>query len=217
MDTGGSKDLRRDPGPVRWTVPAIVAAAGQSTRMGTSKPLLLAGGETFLSRVVTALREGGAEPVLVVLRRLDGPEADEVRSSGGVPLRNPDPSPGPISSLRTGLAHLPSGALGTLFTPVDHPLFQPETVATLVGAFLDSLPPLASPTCSGKAGHPVVFSRAIFPELMEEDLPQGPRTVVQRHRDRRLLVPVEDPGILADIDTPEDYRRHFPLEAFPQE
>jgi molybdenum cofactor cytidylyltransferase len=66
------------------------------------------------------------------------------------------------------------------------------------------------PTFEGVRGHPVLFARALFPELLEEALPEGARTVLRRYLGSRLLLPVDDPGILADIDTPEDYRRRFP-------
>ena len=57
----------------------------------------------------------------------------------------------------------------------------------------------------------MIFSRNLFPELLEEDLPEGARSVIQRYLESRLEIPVEDPGILADIDTPVDYRRHFSM------
>jgi molybdenum cofactor cytidylyltransferase len=66
------------------------------------------------------------------------------------------------------------------------------------------------PAFEGWRGHPVLFGRALFPELLEKDLPEGARTVVRRYLDDRLQIPVADPGILADIDTPEEYRKHFP-------
>lgn len=195
---------------MRLTLPAVVAAAGLSSRMGASKPLLDADGMSFLGRVMEALKGGGAHPVLVVVRDLDGREATEARSLGGVPVMNPDPSPGPISSLQAGIRALPETAPGTLFTPVDHPLFLSSTVLRLVEAFLESSPPLAAPAHGGRPGHPVIFSRVLFPDLLRKDLPQGARSVVHRYLESRLLIAVNDPGVLADIDTPEDYRQHFP-------
>ena len=190
--------------------PAVVAAAGLSSRMGSSKALLHVAGMSFLSRIVQTLQGGGGDPVLVVVRDLQGPEAREARSLGAAAILNPEPSPGPISSLQAGLRALPKQAPGTLFTPVDHPLFRASTVESLVAAFREHLPPRAAPSHGGRPGHPVIFNRTLFPELLQEGLPEGARTVVRRYLDQRLLVPVDDPGILTDIDTPEDYRRHVP-------
>lgn len=192
-----------------YPLPAIVAAAGLSSRMGSSKTLLDAGGRSFLARILTSLRDGGAQPIVVVVRDPDGGIAREARSEGGIVIPNPDPTPGPISSLQAGLAQMPPEAPGTFFCPADHPLFLPDTVRALRVAFARRPAPIIAPTYKGRRGHPVVFHRDLFPELLEDGLPEGARTVVRRYVARRIEVPVEDPGILVDIDTPADYRRYF--------
>ena len=190
--------------------PAVIPAAGRSHRMGRAKALLDAGGKTFLGQILSSLREGGAGPLLVIVRDLDDPVAREAREQGGEAILNPDPSTGPVSSLQAGIRALPDAAAAVLFAPVDHPLFSPETVRALILGFVESRAPLVVPAFHGWRGHPVLFGRELFPELLEKDLPEGARTVVRRYLDARLQLPVEDPGILADLDTPEDYRKHFP-------
>lgn len=194
------------------TLPAIVAASGLSTRMGTSKALMDAGGHSFLARIIGALRDGGADPIIVVVREAEGPEAEEAKAHSGTLILNPDPGPGPISSLQAGIRALSEEPPGTLFCPSDHPLFSPETVQALIRAFLADKAPLVAPSFQEKRGHPVIFGRELFPELLQKELPEGARTVVGRYLERRLVVPVPDPGILVDIDTPLDYRRHFPVK-----
>ncbi len=195
---------------MRPPLPAIVAASGLSSRMGTRKALLDAGGKTFLSRTVLSLKEGGASPVLVVVRDPSAAEGMEALASGGVVIRNPDPSPGSISSLQAGIRALPHEAPGVLFCPVDHPLFLATTVEALCAEFAAEPSSIIAPTYGGRRGHPVVFSRSLFRELLEDDLPQGARSVIHRYLETRVEVPVDDPGILTDIDTPADYLRHFP-------
>ncbi len=190
--------------------PAVVPAAGRSHRMGTPKALLDAGGTSFLKRILGSLREGGADPLIVVTRGLEDGVAKEARELGGQVVLNPDPSSGPVSSLQAGIRHLSEDAPAVLFAPVDHPLFSPATVQALIRAFVDTGAPLVVPAYEGWRGHPVLFGRALFPELLEENLPEGARTVVRRYLSERLQLPVEDPGILADIDTPEEYRKYFP-------
>lgn len=191
------------------SIPAIVAASGLSIRMGTSKALLDAGGKGFLARILSSFREGGAEPVLVVVRDPRGEVAETARAEGGWVVGNPDPTTGPISSLQAGILTLPESAAAVFFSPVDHPLFLPTTVRTLADTFNEKKPPILAPTYQGHRGHPVIFHRALFPELLEKELPLGARSVIQRYRTRRLEVAVGDPGILVDIDTPADHRRHF--------
>jgi molybdenum cofactor cytidylyltransferase len=178
-------------------------------RMGQPKALLDAGGNTFLSRILTSLQEGGAGPLIVVVRSLEGPVAVEARAGGGEVVLNPNPSSGPVSSLQAGIRALPETAEAVLFAPADHPLFSPGTVDELCRAFLETRAPLVVPAYEGWRGHPVLFSRELFPELLEEDLPEGARTVVRRYLDARVQLSVNDPGILADIDTPEEYQEHF--------
>ena len=192
------------------TLPSIVAASGLSTRMGTSKALLEVEGRTFLARILDALRAGGGDPILVVVRDPDGPEASEIRLRGGRPILNPDPSPGPISSLQAGLLALPEGTEGVLFSPVDHPFFSPDTVRRLIKTFHATGAPLVAPSFKGRRGHPVLFGNEVFSELLGPDLLEGARTVVGRYLDRRRVVEVGDPGILADINTPEDLKNHLP-------
>lgn len=190
--------------------PAVIPAAGRSHRMGLPKALLDAGGKTFLARILSSLKEGGAHPLIVVVRNEEDPVAEEGRSHGGQVILNPDPSPGPVSSLQAGLSSLPTDAAAVLFSPVDHPLFSPGTVRALISAHVETRAPLVVPAFEGWRGHPVLFSRALFPELLEADLPEGARTVVRRYLGERLQLSVDDSGILADIDTPEEYRKHFP-------
>jgi CTP:molybdopterin cytidylyltransferase MocA len=193
----------------RARVAGIVPAAGSSTRMGTTKALMDAGGRSFVSAVVGSLIAGGCEPVVVVVGPDGGDTARRARSAGAEVLVNPDPGEGPITSLRLALAALGGGVEGAALLPVDHPLVRPETVAELLAAFGDGAPRLVLPTHDGTRGHPAILGRALFPRLLDPTLRGGARTVVHEELERALLVAVEDPGVLADIDTPETYRARF--------
>jgi molybdenum cofactor cytidylyltransferase len=178
--------------------------------MGSPKALLLVQGRTFLARILAALGEGGAIPLLVAVRDPAGEVADEARREGAQVVVNLQPAPGPISSLQAGIRALPADVPGVFFCPVDHPLFLAETVKTLRQAFASTRAPIVGPVFNGRRGHPVIFHQSLFPELLEDPLPDGARSVTRRYLHSRMDVPVADPGILADIDTPSDYRRHFP-------
>lgn len=202
-------DASRGPGEPLDVV-GIVPAAGRSSRMGSPKPLLDAGGPSFLQRVVGALAGGGCRPVVVVVRDLDGPVAAMARSAGATAVRNPDPSDGPISSLRTALRSLDDPVAGCAFCPVDHPRISSETVAALLEAFRAGDDPIVVPRHGDRRGHPVVFRHTLFDELLDDDLEEGARTVLRRHQARVREVTVDDEGVLVDIDTRAEYRRHYP-------
>jgi CTP:molybdopterin cytidylyltransferase MocA len=177
--------------------------------MGQDKALMEANGQTFLGRILSSLRDGGVAHLLVVVRHEENLIAREARSHGAEVVVNADPHRGPVSSLQAGIRTLSPETPGVLFAPVDHPLFSPETVRALCAAFFETGAPLVVPSFEGWRGHPVLFGSALFPELLEEDLPEGARTVVRRYLKERIQLDVRDPGILADIDTPDEYRRHF--------
>lgn len=191
-------------------VAAIIPASGRSSRMGTAKALLDADGKSFLERVAGSLVGGGCAPVFVVVEDLRSPVAATARTAGCIPLENPDPSEGPISSLRVALHALPPDAEGFAVCPVDHPLVEAVTVRALLDAFGVHRSPVTVPVHEGHRGHPTVFRRDLARELLEPELPEGARTVVHRHGSAIREVPVDDEGITVDIDTLAEYRRHFP-------
>jgi molybdenum cofactor cytidylyltransferase len=189
-------------------LPALILAAGASSRMGRTKALLpLPDGRTFLGRLEATLRAAGVEDIVAVIGH-DGERIHAASIASGLRLRfawNPAPARGQLSSLLAGLEVLPDGPV--LVTPVDLPLVMPATVRSVIGAWQATGAPIVRPERGGRHGHPVVFSRRILAELREADLAAGARPVIQAHRDEIVDVPVDDDGAFEDIDTPEDYAR----------
>ena len=194
-------------------VAGVIPCAGESSRMGTSKALLDAGGRSFLAATVGSLVAGGCEPVVVVLAPGQIHEERKAKDAGAQPLMNPEPGEGPITSLRVALAALQGSVEAVAFLPVDHPLVRPETVGRLREALLGGDAPLVLPTYRGKRGHPALFRHPLFEELKDPALEGGARTVVHAHLDGALVVEVDDPGVITDIDTPEAYRAAFSRRA----
>ena len=185
--------------------------------MGKDKGLLEIDGESFLRRTVRALREGGCEPVLVIVAEGEDALAEEASEAGAVVLLNPDPGDGPITSLRIALAALDGSVPGVAYLPVDHPMVRPETVASLLNAARSSGAPLTIPTHGSKRGHPAVFAKALFVELLDRQLEGGAKTVVHRHLPEAELVPVDDEGVVIDIDTPARYESVLAGDHAPSE
>ena len=190
----------------------VIPCSGNSRRMGTSKAMLDAGGRTFVERLIHTHRAGGCTQVLVVLPALDGPEAAAATDAGARVVKNPSPEEGPIGSLRASLEVLDDSVQGISFCPVDHPLILEDTIRRLVETLRQSQAPLVVPTFEGKRGHPVFFGRALFKELLNDQLPEGGRTVVHRHLDEAVSVPVDDRGTIIDIDDMIQYELHCPDE-----
>jgi molybdenum cofactor cytidylyltransferase len=198
-------------------IPGVILAAGRSTRMGRSKALLPIPVEgprprTFVAHLAEAMLAGGAADALVVGRPEDQALRDEVdRLAGRVRfIANPRADTGQLSSVLAGLnAADHPGTRAILVSPVDLPLIRSETIAALLTAFSVSSPPIARATHGGRHGHPVIFGRAVFDALRRADVTVGAKAVLRAHA--VLDVDVDDPGVLHDIDTPEDYTRVFML------
>lgn len=189
----------------RQSFAGVVPASGASHRMGRQKALLEWEGETFVRRVVRSLSEGGCSPVFVVTTPEQVDVAEEARRAGADLLVNPDPGEGPITSLRIALAAIDDSVDGIVYLPVDHPLVHPDSVAKLLSVARSSGAKLTLPMHGAKRGHPAIFRRALFGELLDPDLEGGARTVVHRHLESAQLLDLADAGVIADIDTPEAY------------
>ena len=174
--------------------------------MGRDKALLRLGRLTFLEHLVGVLH-GEVAPLVVVL----GHHGDEIEReiSSHQPLhilRNPDYRLGQLSSLQVALRFLEGKkAEAALVCLVDHPAITQQVVRRLLERFYETAAPILIPTHQGRRGHPVLFSRSMFPELFGAPLQEGARFVVRRHEKEVEFVEMDDEGILLDIDRPEDY------------
>ncbi len=190
---------------------ALVPAAGAARRMGRPKLLLPWQGTTLLDHLVQSLRQGGADRLVLVVRPDDGALADWAAAAGVDSTVNPDPARGMLSSVWSGLSSLGAAAVAQvaealLVCPADHPAIRAETVAALL-AQLRAGALLAVPTHGGQRGHPLAIAPALVTEILELDPAVGLRQLMQRHPELLVELAVDDPGVVLDIDTPEDYDR----------
>ena len=194
---------------------AVVPAAGASRRMGRPKPLLAWGEGSVVGSVVAALREGGCREVALVVAPGDGGMVRWGEAAGLAVAENPEPERGMLSSVLAGLerlggaAALADGGVPLLVTPADLPNLAASTVRRVLAALADGAA-LAVPLHAGRRGHPLGISPALLPELPALDPGVGLRQLLDRHADLVREIPVDDPGAVEDVDTPEDYRRLRP-------
>jgi len=191
---------------------AIVLAAGTSRRMGRPKALLRTDGISQIERTIRALREGGCDCVTVVVRRPDGAEPRAVRDTAERAAdRVVEVGDGEqIDSLRAALQALSPGVRAVVVAPVDVPGLRGSTVAALVARHRSTGAPIVVPVAGGTRGHPVLFARSVFPELLSDSLAGGARTVVRAHEAELAEVDVGDPSLIADADTPAEWERLAP-------
>ena len=190
-------------------VNAIILAAGESKRMGKLKPLLKFKDKTFLDQIISALKLSDVDMITVVL----GAEAETVKKSvdlsGTKVLVNEAYERGQLSSLIIAIENAPEETEAVLLCLVDNPFITKEVVNKIISTFKETNSPIIVPVFNKKRGHPTLFSKSLFDELLDAPEAQGARYVLYSNEKRVLELETSESGILIGIDTPEDYKLRF--------
>ncbi|HEX9676369.1 MAG TPA: nucleotidyltransferase family protein [Anaerolineales bacterium] len=194
-------------------IAAVLLAAGESRRMGRPKLTLPWGtGGSVISQVVARFRKAGAEPLLVVT----GGDREEIeralQGAGAQCLFNPNYRQGKmLSSIKVGLGRLLDGdAEAALVAPADLPSLTVETLRSLLDHRRRSGEDLIVPSYEMRRGHPVLIGRPQWQDVLELKEGETLRNFLRRKADQIDYVVVDDPGVIQDLDTPEDYEQGAP-------
>jgi molybdenum cofactor cytidylyltransferase len=186
---------------------ALILSAGASSRFGgRPKALLSISGEPAISRLVRVSREEGFEPRVVV-----GMHSAEVRQAIPPPVvdivENPEWESGRTGSIQHGLEGISEAAM-VLIWPVDHPFVQAMTLRRLcTAAEHDPMGIWFIPTYGDQGGHPVLLKPPVLPWIRRLN-PSAPlRSLIPGLGPQVVRVPVDDPGVRANVDTEQDYLR----------
>lgn len=176
-----------------------------STRMGTIKPLMPFGESTLLETVIANLRASDVSEIVLVL----GASAEEICRKVSLDqikiVVNENFRDGMATSLRCGVAQVTGDA--ALVVLADQPLVKTGTINQLIREYREKKPQIAIPVYSGFRGNPVLLDRSVFPEILGLSGDIGCRAIFGGHGENILKVPVEDVGVLLDIDTPQDLEK----------
>ncbi|MGH7907791.1 MAG: nucleotidyltransferase family protein [Candidatus Binataceae bacterium] len=185
----------------------ILLAAGESRRMGYPKPLLTIGGSTFLEISARMMLAVTSRVVVVI-----GAHAEKIRPAIPadqriVVVENLEYHRGQLSSIKAGIRALASDTGAVLLHLADHPLVRPTTFSRLIDEFERQRAPIMIARSSGRRGHPVIFARSIFDELMAASEDEGARAVVNANPSRVAYLDTGDAGVGIDLDTPADLEK----------
>jgi MoxR-like ATPase/CTP:molybdopterin cytidylyltransferase MocA len=184
-------------------VAGLVLGAGGSKRLGRPKQLLPYGDGTLLGHVVRVARDCSFDQTIVAI----GGAADEVRENvdlaGAEVVVNEDFGAGCSSTIAAALAAVDPRCEVLVLMLGDQPGVGAETVAKLLAGRGDA--PLAVCRYDEGKGHPIAFSREVFPALAELHGDKGVWRLLDQRAGEVAEVPIEGP-IPRDVDTPEDYR-----------
>ena len=189
------------------SVVGLLLAAGSSRRFGTADKLTqpLPNGNGLAAQSCRNLL-AGAGNVLAVVRPGSDSLAACLRYEGAEVVEFADADLGMGSSLAFGVRKA-SAAAGWLVALADMPWIQPSTISSLIDA-LNGGESLVAPAYQAQRGHPVGFSAAFRDGLMSLSGDEGARSILLDNFAELSLLRVDDPGVLRDIDLPEDLRLH---------
>lgn len=192
------------------SITAIILAAGESRRMGRPKMLLPWGESTVLQTVIAAFRTAGIQEILAVT----GAGREQIEALIGASAQtvfNPDFASGEmLSSIQAGLRAIQPGTSAVLIGLGDQPQVQPKTIQGLVQAYRQTACTLAVPSYERHRGHPWLVSRERWQEVLHMGHQETMRDFFRAHAQEIHYVEAGDDSVLADLDTPADYRRYRP-------
>jgi molybdenum cofactor cytidylyltransferase len=194
----------------------LILAAGESSRMGRDKALLpwppqptnSTAGETFLSAAIRLFLDH-VDEVLVVAGKNQAALAPIIYAYGAALVINPDPDRGQFSSLQIGLQEvLNRGRDAAMVTLVDRPPVRPDTIEKLQAAF-DSATSKRKwaviPEYESKHGHPILLGREMLTAFLSAPGSSNARDVEHANQSAIEYLPVDDPLVSLNVDTPEQY------------
>ncbi len=197
----------------REPIAAVILAAGESRRMGRPKQLLPWGGTTILGQTIAQVQAAGFDQILLVSGACRE-DVEAIARELAIPtLYNPDYARWDLLvSLQLAVRELqrttrPAGVLVMLG---DLPFIPPGIMEAVVAAFRQGRGTIVAPNFRGHRGHPVLFGAAVFSDLLDLPPTARPRDLLDLKTDEVADLPVDDPVILRDIDTPEAYERWRP-------
>src|SRR5215468_8627576 len=194
--------------PRSSSLAGVILAAGASSRMGQDKALLQYGGRSFLTGAIQVLQNVCDFVIVVAGKNMDTLRPVVYQNSAYLVL-NPDPERGQFSSLRLGLQGvLNRGRDAACVTLVDRPPAELKTVQKLMEHFLRGSPETiwaVVPQFERKHGHPVIFAREMIEAFLRAQPTDNAREIEHQHQGRIDYLDVDDPRVVLNINTPEDY------------
>lgn len=181
------------------SITAVLLAGGRGQRLGADKALIRLGPTTAVERAVAACRTAGIGQILIVRR----PDAAPLPLLGDGTRVLQDAGPEMIDSLRAALAAIPADTGHLVLLPIDHAMVEAGTIATLLVRALTGPPRIRLPLHDDRPGHPVLLPASLLAEIQDPST-MTLRDVIRRDPARVEVVPVADPWVLRDLDTPAD-------------
>ena len=188
---------------------AIVLAAGESRRMGAPKMILPYEGMTIIEKVLENVLASDVEKVVTVL----GSHKEEVlKVFERFPVMhcyNGNYKNGMLSSVKCGFEFLPGDFRAAMVFLGDQPMVETSVINKMINLYNTSGKGILVPVFENRRGHPLMADRKYRDEIINLEDPEGLKGLLRRHPDDLLEVVTENPSVLKDIDTMEDYNNQI--------
>jgi molybdenum cofactor cytidylyltransferase len=188
---------------------AVILSGGASRRMGSPKALLSYQGRPFLEHLLDVARHPQIGVRRVVLGADAEPIAKEVNLASDEIVINEEWEKGQLSSMHAALRSLSPKTDGIILFLIDHPLISSTLVGELVETFYSSGKSIVLPVYEGRRGHPVIFSSALYQELLDAPQETGARSVVWAHSGEVQIVQTNEEGCVLNLNDPDTMQKAF--------
>ena len=186
---------------------AVILSGGASRRMGSPKALLPYQGRPFLEHLLDVTRHPNIGVRRVVLGAHAEPIAKAVHLAADEVVINEDWEAGQLSSIHAALRSLPAGTEGIVLCLIDHPLISQGLVDELIEQFSKANKLIALPVYEGRRGHPVIFSSALYEELLKAPMETGARAVVWAHAADVEEMRTNEEGCILNLNDPDAFEK----------
>ena len=185
----------------------VLLAAGDSSRLGEPKQLLVHKGATLLQHSLNVAISIQAGPVIVVLGAQAAMIRESIDSRSAHVVINADWQEGMASSVRCGidaLREICPAAEGVILMVCDQPFVTPDLLQKLISTQQITGKPIVASYYAETYGPPVFFHQTLFPELLQLRGDVGARSVIRKHFHDVEMVDFAKGTV--DVDTKNDYR-----------
>ena len=208
---GRSEDSMAEP-----EISALILAAGSSSRTDGFKPLLRIGPQSILEHALDLFCLPAIGEIVTVVGHRSEELIPILRARQARFVLNENYRAGMFTSIQAGVTALAGSCAGFFLLPVDIPLVRQETIIQLLEAYAeDPTRTIIHPQYQGRCGHPPLISAKLFNPILAHSGDGGLRALLRTRRAEALVLPVDDPLILKDVDTTADlqiltdlYRQH---------
>ncbi len=189
----------------RGRVGALILAAGLSSRMGSFKPFLEIEEKTLIERSIDLFFQAGVTTIITVAGYKAQDLKKVVTATPSEFVINERYAEGMFSSVKKGVESLRDCCDAFFLLPVDIPLVKDSTPGKLLDTFFSASYQVCYPTYLKQRGHPPLINKSLIPDILCYNGAGGLRKLLKKYEHKAIEVDVNDPFILRDIDTKEDY------------